>query len=193
MSRTLPFVASWILSATLVCPLRSQQDTSAVASRCKRPNVRPFTSFNLPRIQNLFPVSRLSGTYQLVLVVESPRDQKQRILGMLRMTAFDTVLGAPFSGGPLLVSPAGFKLDFSKLLLSTDSVPRAPFDSSLFSATAIVNQRRETMTIGLGLVGVTGLQSGPAVLFVTDVNNGIRGLWVSQGGNDPNAPRGFFC
>jgi hypothetical protein len=66
-------------------------------------------------------------------------------------------------------------------------------DSSLWSASTIVNLRRETMTIGLGMTEVGEFQSPLAVLFVTDVRNGITGLWVSQGGGDPDALRGFFC
>jgi hypothetical protein len=94
------------------------------------------------------------------------------------------------------MSPAGFQLDPVQVQLmqvTADPVPRASMDSSLLSARAIVNQRRETMTIGLGESDVGELQSPVAVLFVTDVRNGITGLWVGQGGNDPDALRGFFC
>jgi hypothetical protein len=157
--------------------------------------MQPFTSTNLPKLKNLVPVSRLSGTYQLVLVVESPPDLRQQVLGTLTLTAFDTVPGIPFSGGPLLVSPSGVKLDFARLYAGTDSVRHAAFDSSLLAATSIVNPRRNTMTIGLGELRQPGLriQIPLAVLFVTDVSNGITGLWVGQGENDASEPRGFFC
>src|SRR2546425_13113207 len=66
-------------------------------------------------------------------------------------------------------------------------------DSSLLSARATVDQRRQTMTIGLGLTEVGELQSPVAVLFVTDVRNGITGLWVSQGGCYLYSLRGLLC
>src|SRR5439155_19329364 len=140
-------------------------------------------SVNLPRLQRLFPLSRLARTYQLVLVVESPHNLQRRMFGTLSLWAFDST-----PGRPIITSPAGFTLDPVQVQLmkvTADSVPRSSMDSSLLSARATVDQRRQTMTIGLGLTEGVELQSPVAVLFVTDVRNGITGLWVSQGGGDP--------
>jgi len=172
-------------------PLNSQRLVPDDTRECKRPQVEPFTSVSLPRLQKLFPLSGLTRAYQLVLVVESPPRLQRRMVGSLSLGAFDST-----PGGRTIMGPAGFRLEPVQVRLmqvTADSVPRASMDSSLLSAAATVDPRRQTMTIGLGLTGSGELQSPLAVLFVTDVRNGITGLWVSQGGGDPEALRGFFC
>jgi len=191
MSRNARCIAFGILALVIAGPLSSQRLVPDDARECKRPQVPPFTSVTLPRLQRLFPLSRLARAYQLVLVVESPHNLQRRMFGTLSLWAFDST-----PGRPIIMSPAGFKLDPVQVQLmkvTADSVPRASMDSSLLSARATVDQRRQTMTIGLGLTEVGELQSPVAVLFVTDVRNGITGLWVSQGGGDPGTLRGFFC
>lgn len=196
MSSKAHCLAFGILALLIADPLSSQRLVPDDVRECKRPHVPPFTSVNLPRLQGLSPASRLARAYQLVLVVESPPRLQRRMFGILQLGAFDTIRGVPFSGGPLLVSQSGFKLDpvqVELMKVTADSVPRASIDSSLLSARAMVNQRRQTMTIGLGETEGGELQSPLAVLFVADVRNGITGLWVSQAGGDPDALRGFFC
>jgi hypothetical protein len=191
MSRNAACLALGILVAAFAGPLSSQRLVPDDTRECKRPQVPPFTSVSLPKLQRLFPLSRLTRAYQLVLVVESPPRLLRRMVGTLSLGVFDST-----PGRRAIMSPAGFKLDPVQVQLmqvTADSVPRASMDSSLLSAAATVDQRGQTMTIGLGLTGSGELQSPLAVLFVTDVRNGITGLWVSQGGGDPDALRGFFC
>ena len=187
MKRMLPVVLLVILAVVRVCPLSSQQQVPSFSvSDCKRPHVQAFTSVSLPRVEKLLPLSRLARKYDLVLVVESPSYLQKRLFGSLTLGAFDSTMAG--FGGPVLKGQAGFKLELDQLHLSMDSVPHASLDSSLFAATTLVNQRRETMQIALGQ-----LELPLVVLFVTSAKNAITGLWVSQGGNDPEAERGFFC
>ena len=191
MSGNAVWFALGILAVAIAGPLNSQRLVPDDTRECKRPQAPPFTSVSLPRLQRLFPLSRLTRAYQLVLVVESPARLQRRTVGTLSLWAFDST-----PGRRIIMSPAGFKLDPVQVQLmqvTPDSVPRASLDSTLMSAVATVDRRRQTMTIGLGLTGSGELQSPLAVLFVTDVRNGVTGLWVSQAGGDPDALRGFFC
>lgn len=186
-SRNARCIALGILALVIAGPLSSQRLVPDDARECKRPHVLPFTSVNLPKLQKLFPLARLERAYQLVLVVESPVYLQRRMFGALSLGAFDS------TGRLDVMGQAGFKLDLDQLRLKVDSVPQASIDSTLLSARAMVNQRRQTMTIALGETDVEGFQSPLLLLFVTDVRNGITGMWLSRGGSDPDAPRGFFC
>jgi len=181
---------SFVLGVVASSGLRDTAGQVAPArdlSKCHKPRVPAFTSKTLPKLGKLPPASRLAGHYQLVLVVESPPDLEQRIAGMLTLSA-DTEPTQLSFGSPSQTILSGVQLDLSRLKMADAILPRATFDSSLSLAMVVVNRRRETMQIAVG-----ELENTQLLLFVTDLKSGFTGLWVSRGGSDPEAPRGFFC
>jgi hypothetical protein len=166
------------------------------APYCRPQYFTATTSMAPPRVGGLFPLDKLLRPFRLALVRMSPGDRPLTLPGRFLWARQSIRDEQPrtlrFRGqSATLVQyrvPGSLDVDLRSLRLPVDSIPRAPDDSTLFLATAVIDSSSATMLIAIG-----DWERPKVLMFVTSSSNGLSGVWFGPEPSDPSSPRGYFC